>query len=71
MAPSATTTTAATATAVSNDNVNESLELDVVPNHYVCPITKMIMTDPVSDPFGHSYEKTDKCYTNPSQRQSL
>jgi hypothetical protein len=57
-APSATTTAAATAAAVSNDDVNESLELDVVPNHYVCPITKMIMTDPVSDAFGHSYEKT-------------
>ena len=32
--------------------------LDVVPDHYVCPITKMIMTYPVSDAFGHSYEKT-------------
>jgi hypothetical protein len=57
-APSATTTAAATAAATSNDDVNESLELDVVPNHYVCSITKMIMMDPVSDAFGHGYEKT-------------
>jgi hypothetical protein len=40
-APSATTTAAAATTTVSNDDVNESLELDVVPNHFVCPITKL------------------------------
>jgi hypothetical protein len=57
-APSATTTAAAAAAAVSNDNVDDSLELDIVTNHFVYPITKLIMMDPVSDTFGHSYEKT-------------
>ncbi len=40
-APSATTTAVAAAAAVSNDDVNESLELDVVPDHFVCHITKL------------------------------
>jgi hypothetical protein len=40
-APSATTTTATAAATVSNDDVNESLKLDGVPDDFVCPITKL------------------------------
>ena len=56
---SVTTTIAATTTApAGNDNINESLKLNEIPDHFVCPITKMIMTDAVSNNFGHSYEKS-------------
>ena len=30
---------------------------DGIPNHFLCPITKVIMIDPVLDAYGHSYEK--------------
>jgi hypothetical protein len=52
-APSTTVATAATI--ASNDDVDESLE--VVPSHFMCPIAKLIMTNSVSDPFGHSSKK--------------
>ena len=46
--PSSSTTTTAPSAAVA--------AADDIPDHYLCPITKMIMTDPVFDAYGHSYE---------------
>jgi hypothetical protein len=55
MAPSATVATAAAANTASNYIVDEFV--NIVPDHFVCPITKLIMANPGSDNFGHSYEK--------------
>ncbi len=54
MAPTATVATAAAVDTTSNDIVDESA--NIVPEHFVCPITKLIMMNPVSDAFGHSYK---------------
>ena len=45
--PSASTTAVATSAAADNG----------IPNHFLCPITKVIMIDPVLDAYGHSYKK--------------
>jgi hypothetical protein len=66
-----TTTIVATATTAAatanNDNVDESH--DIVPDHFVCPITKLIMTNPVSDAFGHSYKSHNRTLALQAQHQ--
>jgi hypothetical protein len=54
-APTVATAATTTIATTSNNDVDESLDID--PNHFMCPITKLIMTNTVSDAFGHSYEK--------------
>jgi hypothetical protein len=50
--PSASTTTAPSAAVATSAAADDN-----IPDHFLCPITKMIMIDPVLDAYGHSYEK--------------
>ena len=37
-----------------------TFQLSILPAHFLCPITSELMTDPIINEFGNSYEKEAK-----------